>query len=387
MWIEELPNGKYKYIERYKDPYSEKTKKVSITLNSKSNQAKKQAQKELIEKIEKRLHEVDINKITFAELVLEWQSYFPNTVKARTYSNYKYPLKIIQSYFDSDFLIHNISRLQIKKFINELYYDENYSLNYVKMIKNALSSIFEYAIHMEYILENPAKNIVIKKKPDQAKDTNQISEKYLERDELVQIIKYQKNSLYGARNSKLTEFIALTGLRFGEAVALKYDDFDGLSVDVRGTIDYVSFKSSSAHITSPKTSKSTRRVELSDRAIEIVTEFINENELKKLNSNYKEKGFIFTTSTGNPIIISNFNNSLKKASRSVGINKHVTSHILRHTHISLLSELGVPIKAIMDRVGHEEAETTLKIYTHVTDNMKQDVINKLNSIRPFSAPF
>lgn len=145
----------------------------------------------------------------------------------------------------------------------------------------------------------------------------------------------------------------------------------------------VSFKSSSAHITSPKTSKSNRRVELSDRAIEIVTEFINENELKKLNSNYKEKDFIFTTSTGNPILISNFNNSLKKTSRSVGINKHVTSHILRHTHISLLSELGVTIKAIMDKVGHEEADTTLKIYTRVTDNMKQDVFINLIQSAPF----
>lgn len=51
MWIEELPNGKYKYFERYKDPYTEKYRRVSVTLNSKSNQAKKQAMMELQEKI------------------------------------------------------------------------------------------------------------------------------------------------------------------------------------------------------------------------------------------------------------------------------------------------------------------------------------------------
>ena len=51
MWIEELDKGKYKYIERYKDPYTEELKKVSITLTSKSNVAKKQAQKELNEKM------------------------------------------------------------------------------------------------------------------------------------------------------------------------------------------------------------------------------------------------------------------------------------------------------------------------------------------------
>ena len=44
MWMEKLPNGKYKYNERYIDPLTEKYKYVSVTLNSKSNQAKKQAQ-------------------------------------------------------------------------------------------------------------------------------------------------------------------------------------------------------------------------------------------------------------------------------------------------------------------------------------------------------
>ena len=35
MWMEELPNGKYKFFERYKDPYTEKLKKVSVTMGKK----------------------------------------------------------------------------------------------------------------------------------------------------------------------------------------------------------------------------------------------------------------------------------------------------------------------------------------------------------------
>ena len=50
MWIEELSNGKYKYFERYKDPYTEKWRKVSVTLESGSNRAKKEAQKILKKK-------------------------------------------------------------------------------------------------------------------------------------------------------------------------------------------------------------------------------------------------------------------------------------------------------------------------------------------------
>lgn len=45
MWMEELPNGKYKFFERYKDPYTEKLKRVSVTLDSGSSRAKKGSSK------------------------------------------------------------------------------------------------------------------------------------------------------------------------------------------------------------------------------------------------------------------------------------------------------------------------------------------------------
>lgn len=233
---------------------------------------------------------------------------------------------------------------------------------------------------------NPAKNIEIKKKPLKISSSNNISEKYLEHHELVKLIKVQASKLYGERNARLTEFIALTGTRFGEVVSLKAEDFDGSSIYINKTLDYLTYKNSEAHTTVPKTDKSIRKIDLSDRAIQIINCFIEENKFNKMSNDYIDRDFIFTTKTGNPIMISNFNYSLKKAANEASIKKHVTSHILRHTHISMLAELGVPIKAIMDRVGHEEADTTLKIYTHVTDNMKQVVINKLNSIAPLMPP-
>lgn len=52
--------------------------------------------------------------------------------------------------------------------------------------------------------------------------------------------------------------------------------------------------------------------------------------------------------------------------------------MLRHSHVSLLTELGVPIKVIMERVGHRDEKTTLQIYTHVTKKMENDVVEKLN---------
>ena len=57
MWMEELPNGKYKFFERYKDPYTEKLKKVSVTMEKKTPQARNQAAILLQEKINKKLED------------------------------------------------------------------------------------------------------------------------------------------------------------------------------------------------------------------------------------------------------------------------------------------------------------------------------------------
>ncbi len=57
----------------------------------------------------------------------------------------------------------------------------------------------------------------------------------------------------------------------------------------------------------------------------------------------------------------------------------MTTHTFRYTHISLLAEAGVPIKAIMERVGHSNMKTTLEIYNQVTNTTKEKLVQEVNS--------
>ena len=86
MWMEELPNGKYKYVERYTNPLTEKYAKVSITLNSKSRRAWNEAQRTLNERIDKRIAKLttNIQKKTFEEVAVEWLGKYKMTVKGST---------------------------------------------------------------------------------------------------------------------------------------------------------------------------------------------------------------------------------------------------------------------------------------------------------------
>lgn len=87
---------------------------------------------------------------------------------------------------------------------------------------------------------------------------------------------------------------------------------------------------------------------------------------------YVDRDFIFTNHRGNPLSLTSINRNIQIAAKNVGIEKHITSHTMRHSHISL--------RAIMDRVGHTDHKTTLQIYSHVTEQMDKDMMNKLETI-------
>ena len=72
MWIEELPNGKFKYVERYEDPLTGKTRKVSLTSTKKNNRVEKEMTKRLLKKIEQKKSRNVIEDITFDQLADEW---------------------------------------------------------------------------------------------------------------------------------------------------------------------------------------------------------------------------------------------------------------------------------------------------------------------------
>lgn len=180
----------------------------------------------------------------------------------------------------------------------------------------------------------------------------------------------------------MVEFLALTGLRYGELIALRNEDFHDTYIHVNGTIDHRDGKYSDNPVrTPPKTAKAYRSVTLTDRAIEIIKKVQTENELMKAEfPDYRDLDYLFTNKNGLPIDYRTFEPTLRKAAESAGVNKQVTTHYLRHTHVSLLAELNVPIKAVMDRVGHKDVSTTMEIYSHVTEKMRTTVIDKLNKL-------
>lgn len=380
MWIEERQSKKgtrYKYCERFELPNGE-IRKVSVIFNNNSSHARKQATIELQRKYEQAVKEIDINKVvTYYDVAISWLEHTEPTVKRSTHINHTIYVNKIFTYIDKSLPIANLTAVTLEDVLHKVYYVENLSYSYTRATFTTMKAIYKHAKRKKLI---PSlidfEDIEIKKKPFSHSDIAKKQNKFLDAVELKETL--MQLSKIDSRISLLFEFVSLTGLRIGELLALRYSDYDkeNATININGTIQYNYKNSSEIKRGTPKNIYSVRDISLSDRAVSILDSIMLENKRRSLwFEGYIDHGYIFTSSRGNPYDIQFLNRRLK----GVHIEgKHLTTHIFRHTHISMLAELGVPLKTIMQRVGHNDPNTTLSIYTHVTKSMHDDVINKLN---------
>ena len=379
MWMEELPNGKYKFFERYKDPYTEKLKKVSVTMEKKTPQARNQAAILLQEKINQKLGEKQhfVSDITFEKLYEEFEENWKHGVKNSTVYASKNVKKEILKQIEGDYLVRNIDRRLLQKVIDQLLQDGR-SHNYVSKIKFKLNQIMKFAVRMNYIDTNEMLFVEMPRKVITTDDLRKKNTKYLDQKEFKLFIQNLKEeALCDYRITKyirIAKVLFLTGMRYGELAALNYKediDFSKKTIHIKHTYDF-----RQKERTTPKTVKSDRVIIAPQKVLDIIKEQIIENA-----TNGFDTDFIFINTLGEPITNVRVIAALKRHGQKIGIDKNITTHMFRHSHISLLAELGIPLTAIMDRVGHSDSKTTLEIYSHVTQKMVSDISSKLDKIK------
>ena len=379
MWMEELPNGKYKFFERYKDPYTEKLKKVSVTMEKKTPQARNQAAILLQEKINQKLGEKQhfVSDITFEKLYEEFEENWKHGVKNSTVYASKNVKKEILKQIEGDYLVRNIDRRLLQKVVDQLLQDGR-SHNYVSKIKFKLNQIMKFAVRMNYIDTNEMLFVEMPRKVITTDDLRKKNTKYLDQKEFKLFIQNLKEeALCDYRITKyirIAKVLFLTGMRYGELAALNYKediDFSKKTIHIKHTYDF-----RQKERTTPKTVKSDRVITAPQKVLDIIKEQIIDNA-----TNGFDTDFIFINTLGEPITNVRVIAALKRHGQKIGIDKNITTHMFRHSHISLLAELGIPLTAIMDRVGHSDSKTTLEIYSHVTQKMVSDISSKLDKIK------
>ncbi|MGJ5702444.1 tyrosine-type recombinase/integrase [Staphylococcus equorum] len=402
MWNVEETNKKgqtvYRFYEKYKDPYSDKWKRVSVTLHRNGKQSQKEAQKQLNNKIKAKIEDKTpstLKSLTFHMACDEWLNHYIKVSgsKQSTIRTKDYKIQHIKRNIDSDILVKNMNTEIVQDLVDSALKD-NLSHKVVKDAVSIIRNIMKY-IQQYYNLADISylDNVIIPKKAVSREEVKAKRENYLEMDEIQAIIQNlnhtatTKRASYMKRSFIMTAFImefqALNGMRIGELLAIQPNniDFDNKTLTIDGTIHWRKEANAVGFKDTTKTESSYRTISLTTRSCDILRKVMLENKkMSKWEAMYQDREFIFTNHRGNPMSLSTINRNIQSSANSIGIVKHVTSHTMRHSHISILSQLGVSLKAIMERVGHTDHKTTLQIYSHVTEQMDKDMMNKLEEV-------
>lgn len=374
MFYKELDNGKYRYYQKYWNIREERWLQVSVTLKSKTRAVQAEAKRILEDKISKKNSVHSLQAETVKEVYEQWLVIRRMEVKASTLRT--------QMGIMNDFIkvFGNEKLTKIKSSALQTYLlAKDWSYGYRNLVRVYLSSLFDYAKTVGYLVDNPMDRVVLPKHKVTQEEIELKREHYLSRNQIRLYLDVLNKKGTNPIFNILVEFLYLTGLRAGEAQALMWSDinFDTRILTVRHTVQRAS-KKSDYQITTPKTIHSYRKVYFNSRVVELL------DELKCLTSVVSDKDLVFTDGHGDFFLLNAFNLYIQYHFDNLKIGKSdnfkLTSHVFRHSHISLLAELGFHIREIMERVGHSDEKTTIQIYTHVTEKMKQDSFEKLESV-------
>lgn len=375
MWMEKNKTG-FVFRETFVDPLTGKRHKVSVTMPSNSRIAQKAAREKLGRLIaEKQEAEAPTKLFNLIDDYMAAQKPF---LKPTTYKNYVTVRSKLLQFFPPELLVGKLTPAMIQKVLDEIVLKNSviYAGKILTLLRRSLARAYKLGIIHSMEAVN---RVEIKRPPKTIQAVENQREKFLSRLELRQVLTaLRKISPLAA---DVCELQSRTGLRFGELAALRDEDYEGDSIYVNGTLQWGLGKRKQPVRGTPKNVYSIRHIALDHRSKEILDYYMLKNKRRRAwyPTAHDRAGerWIFCTREGGPLDITFMNHTLKK----IQFPKKLTTHIFRHTHISLLAELGVPLKAIMQRVGHNDPTTTMAIYTHVTEDMADKAVKALDSLK------
>ena len=158
-----------------------------------------------------------------------------------------------------------------------------------------------------------------------------------------------------------------TGMRRGEIVALQWDDLNMQTGELHICRQATTVRGS-IHICAPKTKSSIRTVILPPDIVKILAEY-----KKRVNSRWMFPSPVKEDAPYHPSAVRKvLDRTLERAEC-----KHIRFHDLRHTFATTALANGMDVKTLSAIIGHISSETTLNIYTHITDNMQRSAANKI----------
>ncbi|WP_125707456.1 tyrosine-type recombinase/integrase [Companilactobacillus zhongbaensis] len=314
--------------------------------------------------------------ITFEEVYNEWFEGYVNTVRESTWYKKK---KIFENHILPAFgkyRIRSITTAQIQSELNKWFKS---TTNNFKPWFYYTSAIFKYAIQQQYITDNPAKRVIMPRKTEHIeKEPN-----FWNKDELKTFFDFIDSKKELERYT-LFRILAFTGIRRGECLALTWNDFNNTENILQINKTLTQGIGGKQIIQDTKTIKGTRTIPLDTTTIKYLNlwRIQDRKELLKMGFNIgKGSQLIFHSNTNHFKSLNTpkkwLDLIMKRVNSEQTLLHPITIHGFRHSYASALFASGATIKEAQTLLGHEDAQTTLNIYTHVTADQNKKATEKL----------
>lgn len=302
------------------------------------------------EKLYKRLEALkNPPAVTVGQIVDAWEAEHGETVSYRTRVTYIAPIRRIKERF-GDAPAAELAPGDIQNFLNELA-RQRYSRRSVLLHRGILSMSYQRALVQGDVARNPVIAVSIPR--GLSTGTRSVPD-----DDALTAIRTRTDAEF----SSFALLLLYTGLRRGEALALRQEDVDRKAriIHVRRAIQ---FQPNAPVVGSTKTGTSVRDVHFPPALLKVLP---------------KSKGPLFPAPDGKSYLSrEQFLYRWKKYCEAIGYD--ITPHQLRHYYSTAMYEAGVPVLAAQAQLGHKNASTTMNIYTHLRDQKKQEAYDQIDS--------
>ena len=367
MYIEQLPSGNFRYQMTFIEERTGKKKRVSCTLPKNTDKAQREAKNILEAKISRINAGFDSAPATFGDVAVRFCAARADVWKVETARRYAHSLKNLCGALGADTLVNKLSAHYVAERIAD--YKQRAAT------RNEMLRTFKTVMRWAYrndLVESVEWIQKLEKYPEPTiKEKNAM--KYLEREELTLLLSEMKVPL----NRLLVEFLALSGLRIGEALALqKFDvDLENRVIVVNKTLDL----QTGELLNGAKTYASNRDVFIQDELLELCKGIKAYLARMSLACGFRS-GFFFSDFDGKPLSYHRVNKYFRENCERV-IHRRLSLHSLRHSHASLMFEAGASLQAVSHRLGHSDSRVTREIYIHTTERLREKYNEQFRSIK------
>lgn len=259
--------------------------------------------------------------------------------------------------------LRDITAPMLQRWRNELV--AGYSPAYARLVFGHFAMVLDFAVKLGLLQRNVARQVGNVRKVPKEVD-------FWSRDEFERVIgTFDKTDYYGLFGFVCIWLLYMTGLRLGEAQALKWSavDFEEGTLSVRHSMYYRN--AGDWKLTPPKTKAGKRVVALDALTVKYLRLW-REVQGRNISSDF------VLSWCGEPLNKHTLRHIIARHAPAAGVRR-IRVHALRHSHAALLISLGENALAIRDRLGHEDVKTTLGTYGHLYQDANRAVADRLNA--------